>query len=149
MEERRYLIKDSYDYFRTGKLISGDQVLMGKQGGRLICLVFNAAGDLLDWQARSAATEQDMQDRVQEWLIEIEVQPGTISVKAFSVPELGIEIREMPDYLDEFVRFPERFSADRAEHLSQRVAEWKASGAYVLIWDEDFEMNHDGDVEST
>ena len=70
-------------------------------------------------------------------------------IEKFEIPERSIAVRDLPDYLQEFVDNPSSFEKDRRQHLAKYLAEWEEGGDFVLIWDEEHEMNAQGEITST
>jgi len=153
MDMKVYPIKDSQDYFRTGiSSADGTQALCARQTNRAICLKFSMDGRFLGLASKLLSNQDNDEDTLEEignWLRQLGFHPGTIHVQKFVLPELTAEIKDMPDYLQEYVDSPSKFSEDRREDLSRCIGEWQRAGGYVLIWNEEYEMNAEGDVEST
>jgi hypothetical protein len=153
MDSRLYPIKNSPDYFRTGVSPSdGTQALCFYQGKYAICVKFSASGRLIGSESKSRldlGNDEAIFDEIEGWVAELGFIPGTIRVQKFALSERCIEIRDMPDYLQEYVESPSRFPKERQAHLSECVDKWLHAGSYVLIWDEEYEMSVDGEVEST
>lgn len=84
-----------------------------------------------------------------QWMDDLEGVWGAIEVGGFRIPGREIEIRDIPRYLEEFIEPPSAFPEDRRGQLQRCVADWMRSGNFVLIWDEEYEMNREGEVEST
>lgn len=75
--------------------------------------------------------------------------PGTISVKAFSLPELGLGIQDLPEHYQNFLDHPENNNEDERQHYPKEIEEWRESGNFVLLWNEDYYLNTDGELESS
>ena len=143
MRSKFYSIKGSRDYFRTGvSSIDGTQILCGRQGNSIVCLKFSADGKFIGSQTALLSNPGDDEvtsEEIASWAEQNGYNPGTIRVHKFVVPDRTIGIRDFPDYLQEYIDYPTKFSKDRQEHLSRCVDEWVRSGNYVLIWNEDYE----------
>ena len=148
-----YPIKDSQDYFRAGvSPTDGVQAVFFRQAENAICLKFAADGRLLGSESKLLSNPENDETRCEEienWMAQLGFNPSTIHVQKFAIPRLAIEIRDLPYYLQEYVDSPAKFPQDRQEHLSRRVDEWRRDGGFVLIWDEEYEMSAEGDVDST
>ncbi len=148
---KKYRIAPSDDYFLVGR--GNDcQVLIGIQGTETVCVFFTSDGKLLRLETRAVAQNDDekaVRTTMAEWLQESGARIETIEIEKFAIPERSIGIRDLPDYLQELVDDPFSFEADRRQHLSKCVSEWEAEGDCVLIWDEEYEMNSQGQITST
>lgn len=153
MAARVYVIQHSTEYFAAGRNEpKTQQVLLGIQGSEIVCLFFDDQGELLGLEARAIpadATVDAINAAIAAWMLEVGVKPGTIYVKKFSVPDRVIEIRDYPDYLQEFMADPSSFDAERSANLSRCLRLWQENQDYVLVWDEEYEMNARGEIEST
>lgn len=139
------------DYFRAGHLTDGTQVLIGRWNNDVVCVRFSSDGQLIAIDREpSQTTVFNFPDSAVEILASrIGLMPGAVHVQAFDLIDPPIAIRELPDYLKDYIQAPNDFPADRAIHLATAVEEWRKKGAFVLIWGEDYEMSRDGDIESS
>jgi hypothetical protein len=153
MTPRLYAVKDSQDYFRAGiSSVDGIQALFGRQASSLLCLKFSADGVLIGCESKPISdpdNDDATYEETERRMAHIGFSPGTIRIQEFALPDRSIEIKDLPDYLQEYLESPSNFTTSRQEHLSRRIEEWRQSGGYVLIWDEEYEMSADGEVEST
>jgi hypothetical protein len=150
MSNRLYPIKDSAYYFRAGRLPDGTQVLIGRWGNEAVCIRFSTDGEPLGLDAYPIEPATDVPDPELERVVaRLRVRAGIIRVATFAFPERTIGIRELPDYLQEYVDSPASAPAGSAGHLAKAVAEWTRREAFVLVWCEEYEMNREGEVEST
>lgn len=146
---RIYRIKDS-TYFRAGRTPSGQQLLFGKQGDDLVLLRFSAVGDFIGYEIREAPDPKSKGDReLEAWMEEIGFAADGIDVRRFNLPDRAIGIVDVPQYLQEYIDSPNSFPDARRRHLDGRVKEWLASESYVLLWDEEYELSGDGEIEAT
>ncbi len=149
MQNQLYKLQDGIP-FRAGHLRDGNQVLLSRFGSDAIDIRFSRNGEFLGYDRHAVGPETDVPDSaIDAVLNRVGITPGVIRVRAFVLPEYGIEIRDMPEYLQEFLDASEDFPAERASHLKEAVADWVRSGSFVLVWGEDYEINADGEVEST
>ena len=153
MGARTYPIRHSTVYFAAGQTAAdGSQVLLGIQGREIACLYFSPSGKYLRMEVREVpctATYEATRGMIGSWMSELDAVPGTVHVQKFSVGGGGIGIRDLPDYLREFEADPSSFGQERADSLSQCIANWNKAGKFVLVWHEEYEMDAAGDVEST
>jgi hypothetical protein len=152
MPTKLYAIKDSHEYFRAGvSPTDRAQGLFGRQGNRLVCVKFLADGRFVcadDKLLSDPHGDSVVFAEIEDWMEQLGFAPDTIHIQKFALPDRAIEIKDTPDYLQEFIDSPSLFSG-RDEELSRCVDEWRKQGGYVLIWDEEYEMTADGEVEST
>ncbi len=153
MATRRYAIQHSTEYFAAGRVAStGMQVLLGIQAKEILCLYFSDEGEFNTLETRvipERSTADTAGDMMTAWMSELGATPATIHVGKFSIPARAIAIRDLPDYLQDFVEDPSKSEDERRESLSKYLASWRKSGDFVLVWDEDYEMNAQGEVVST
>ncbi len=83
------------------------------------------------------------------WMRELGVVPSTIRVREFCIKEQTIGIRDVPEYLQDLVNDTASEWSKERDWAAEYVASWKARGKFVLVWDEEYEMTADGDIEST
>jgi hypothetical protein len=150
MQTKLYPIKDSL-FFRAGGVPDGTQLLLAPFGNEVIVLSFDSDGRFggikchpLEIKSEDAAEQQV--DRV---IRSSGMRPGEIRVQKFTVAERGLGIRDTPDYLQEYADSPSSFPPERAIHLARALEQWKKKQGFVLVWGEDYEMDAQGDVEST
>ena len=149
MENRLYKIRDGIP-FRAGHLPDGNQILVSRFGSNAIGVRFSRDGKLLGFDRYEIGPEADVPDsEVAAFLDRLGVVTGGIQMQAFALPEYGIETRDLPEYLQEYLDSPEDFPKQRAMHLEKAISDWNRSGGFVLVWGEDFELDANGDVEST
>lgn len=160
--EKTYRIQNPEYDFNTGFTGDGKQVLMGILMPELVLVEFDAQGNYLQIQMRSLPSEvflaTEPRYRIDEdaaspllegWQKELAYRPGTIQVHSFFLPEIWLGIKDLPEYLQEFVDDPESIGEDEREHFEEMLAEWRADESYVLWWGKDYFMGPEGDIEST
>lgn len=151
-ESYRYRLQShpSY-YFEVGKSETL-QVLFGLLGDSSYVLQFDSLGRLLDVQ-RGVVPRMSLRQAQDALSAEVrkrfQLQDGTISVCRFWLdgPEAGIE--DIGEDLGEFVASPSSFSSEEQDELREALADWLASGMYVLWWEQPFEVNSAGEVETS
>jgi len=150
MKPELFTIKDTREYFRAGRVpASGKQLLIGCEGDRAVSLWFSADGVFLHIDERKLATPDDYNDVAQQIMDESGAVPSAVEVQRFTVPDRAIRIDRMPDYLEEFITSPDHFPNEKRGVMSEILSDWRESGNFVLVWNENYEMSRDGDVEST
>ncbi len=148
MENRIYNIVDGIP-FRAGILPDGSQALVSRFASEAIVVRFTDDGRLLSAVSTNVGPETEMPDRAIDSVVaQIGLISQSIKVRQFSIPKYGIEIRDIPEYLQEFIDDPSGFPNERAVHLRKAVDEWRHRQGYVLVWGEDYEMGVDGTVDS-
>lgn len=146
---RPYQIRDGIP-FRTGSLANGDQILLSRFGSYAVAVLFSAIGQYLRYDSYPIGPESDFPDsEIDTVFRRLGATPGVIRFAAFSIPEYGIETRDVPDYLQEYIDTPAAFPEDTAVHLKEAVEAWMRSGGFVLIWGNDYEISRDGEIESS
>ena len=150
MQKILYPIKDS-QYFRAGHMPDGTQLLVAPFGNEVIVLRFYGDGRFSGIE--TYPLEGDSQDAVDQQVDcvvrESGMKPGIIRVQKFTISERGLGICEMPDYLQEYADSPSSFPSERAIHLARALERWNTKQGFVLVWGEDYEMDSQGEVEST
>lgn len=150
MADQLYYIQDNGIDFRTGHLPNGTQILIFRGISFAIVIRFSFEGDVLGYDSVPIGRTVDIPDPViDEIFNQLYAESGTIQVRKFAIPEYEIEIRDMPDYLQEYLDFPETFSEEDAPHLEKAIEDWKQRKSFVLIWCKDYEMSAEGEIEST
>jgi hypothetical protein len=149
MENRLYKIRDGIP-FRTGILPDGTQLLVSRFGSDAIAIRFSTTGEFIGFDQLWVGPEIDVPDsKIAEIVNRLCVAVDTIRVQRFALPEYSIEIRDMPDYLQEYVDAPSSFPEERAYHLRKVIADWNRRSSFVLVWCEDYEMSQEGFIESS
>lgn len=153
MQAKQYAIKHSSVYFAAGRNPSiGLQVLLGRQGRDILCVFFDDSGEYLRYETRAmpaGSSKEATAALMRAWMRELGVAPSTIHVREFCIKEQTIGIRDAPEYLQNLGNDPSSESSEEVELTEEYVACWKAQGRFVLVWDEEYEMTADGDVDST
>ncbi|MES2462139.1 MAG: hypothetical protein V4671_16260 [Armatimonadota bacterium] len=83
--------------------------------------------------------------KLNRWAAKLGVVGAVITVKRFSLPEQELEIRDLPEHLQEILDNEEELSDDKKEELQY----WRERRDYVLIWGNDYHVNQQGFVVST
>ncbi len=136
LPQRLYLIQNDAHHYHAGRLDNGSQVLMDG----FYRVEFDTEGNFLAAFSRETS---ELPLVVQSFV------PGTISVKAFSLPELGLGIQDLPDHYQDFLDHPENNNEDERQHYPKEIDEWRESGSFVLLRNEDYYLNADGEIESS
>jgi hypothetical protein len=152
MNMRKYRICEAEGLFLTGHFLGGVQVLMGFQQPELVCLRFSDSGEFIGLETRPVRQHSnDMEAWMQAkgWLQELGGKVCEIQVERFSITARAIGVRDMPDYLEDFIAQPEAYDSARTANLSAYIRDWTAQKRFVLQWDEEYEMDTDGNVLSS
>ena len=146
---RLYKIKDEIP-FRTGYLLDGSQLLISRYGSEALAIHFSKEGELLGCDSYSIGPNLEIPDEQVDAIFEqLGITPGTICVRKFVLPEYEIEIRNIPDYLQDYIDDPSLFDEEDAPHLEESIANWNQRGSFVIIWGNDYYMDSEGGIEST
>ncbi len=168
--DRLYTLKtygpdDPGPYFYTGTLPDGRQGLMGWVNHQVVCLLFDATGNLTETLVRpSGATEENTPEEMgfsqwchvlgcreaSVWQAELGWRPCPIRVRFFMHPDYTIYLSDLSRagvtaYYDPF----QFYDPEEREAARQSVRSWLAEGNFVLNWMRDYHLNKDGDVIST
>src|SRR5262249_13684062 len=88
-------------------------------------------------------------DNYEEYLRrELQLSPGVIRIKAFCLPEEEIAVYELPENLQNFQENPGNPNLSDVERtdLQEFFRAWKEHGQFVLIWQNDFWLDRNGEV---
>ncbi len=156
--QRLYLIQNDIYHYHTGRLSNGNQVLMDE----VHRVEFDTEGNLLAAFCRETSQTTlkalDIEGNVLAVFSQeapeapsmmIPFTPGTISVKPFSLPELWLGIQDLPDHYQEFLDHPENVNEEERHYYPNEIDAWRECGNFVLLWDEDYYLNEDGELESS
>jgi hypothetical protein len=164
--ERLYCLQTSYEDgnvadFYAGRLADGRQALLGVYLPKLVLVLFDAAGNYLEYQTRPLAdgpksgpvTDVDRAEfvtRRQRWQRELGWQEQPIQVRRFALPEQRIYLADYPEWATLLLYDPYSYPTpqERAE-LRRQMEEWDREGCFVFWWSRDYHMNKDGEVLST
>ena len=153
MSTRKYPIKHLAVYFGAGRAPSrGYQVLIGRQFDQILCLFFDASGEYERYETKAvaaASSDQVVSSSIAAWMVELGVVPSTIHVGKFYIPDQTIGIRDLPNYVQSFADDPSSEPTEERELMVASLSAWRDRGKFVLVWDEEYEMTADGEVEST
>jgi hypothetical protein len=164
---KKYLIRPAEAVsFVTGRTAAEEQVVLGVPGPYVAGVFFNAEGQLLRHDLRHPALQHSpplahpgkvrgallvhLWDMLDEWKAELRLIPNPIRVWQFSVPELGIWIADLPQYLQDYsdTRDSEIDEAVRSE-LDNQLVEWQQLNKFVLRCGNEYWMNSKGEVTDT
>ena len=100
------------------------------------------AGDL------AAVYEDNYEDFLRR---ELSVTSGVIRIKAFCLPEEELAVYELPESSHDFQDNPDNpdLSDEERRGLIEFFREWKAHGQFVLVWQDDFWLDGNGEVVAT
>lgn len=158
LPKRLYPIQDDVCHYRAGHLSSGNQVLMDE----VHRIEFDTEGNLLAAFCQETSQETVKvvdrdgnilvaypQEPRQSVSMMLPFTPGTISVKKFFLPELWLGIRDLPDHYQEFLDQPENANEEERHYYPKEIDAWRECGNFVLWWNEDYDLNEDGELESS
>jgi hypothetical protein len=148
-----------YGFF-AGFFPDGRQVLVGcLRYGKMVLVIFDRAGNLTGVVHRELPTPGQLleagdlaavyEDNYKEYLRrELKVSPGVIRIKAFCLQEEEIAVYELPENLQDFQENPSNpnLSDEDRKGLQEFFGEWKEHGQFVLIWQNDFWLDSNGEV---
>src|SRR5262249_50543972 len=152
--------------FIAGQTRRGEQVIMGIPGPYAVAAFFDPQGAFLRHEVRQVggSTRLDalrpgkvpreertrLWELLNSWKSELGFTPGTVSVFSFALPNLGIGIYPLPQYLRDALddSLPEPDEQYRNECLSD-VEEWRRLGRFVVRWGNEYWMNSSGEVTDT
>jgi|CXWL01.1.fsa_nt_gi hypothetical protein len=162
--EARYTRAGSYTYqlrshptyyFEAGRSDSG-QALWGFLAGGAYVLHFDGSGRLLRVEqkdlpgavVRGAMPEmlRDLSFRVRS---ELALTDEPISIRRFWLRELNAGIEDLGDDLKEFADSPASFQGEELAEMTDALEQWLSGGMYVLWWEQPFEVNEAGEVETS
>jgi hypothetical protein len=165
--QRRYTIQ-SVDAvsFLPGHTSAGEQAILGIPGSFLVAAFFGTQGDFLRHESRHLpqcsaglamlsgedrkSLRKQLWAMLGAWKVELGLTPGTIVVSRFSIPEVGVELADLPDYLQDHLEHPDREpDEDLRRELAKSVIEWRRLGRFVLRWGNEYWLNSAGEVTDT
>jgi hypothetical protein len=171
-QDRLYKIQNHGEDFFTGVCADGRQVVMGLKCPHVAAYFFDAKGHFLGserqlwihpaprmtmppelahiptimepgtgpYQIYDSKFVAAIKTQIEQWQKALGWTTATIKVLEFFDATHYVGIHRMPDYLDGKYRDRE------TESLRQ---EWLSKGQFVWWWSKDYEMDADGEVEST
>jgi len=88
-------------------------------------------------------------DELDKWATEIGLTRDVITVKQFSLPELYMEIKNLPDFYEAVLNGADDFDEEEHEALLEDIQQWRNDGDFVFVWGNELWMNQAGEIEST
>lgn len=152
--------------FVTGRTRNGEQGLMGVPGHYVAAAFFDDQGVLLRHEVRQlpgtnpsevlrpGGVRGQERDRLWElldaWKSEIGFSPQDVAITKFVVPQLGLGLSDLPQYLQEALdgSQPEPDEEYHQECLSD-IEVWRRLGKFVVKWGSEYWMNSSGEVTDT
>jgi hypothetical protein len=156
-----FSIQTSDDYnFVAGKIISGEQVLLGLGPAELLAVCFDPSGQVLRIERRDVVVETTLPQIEQEkifwsalesWKTFLGFSPSDIKVADFLIPEVDVGIARIPEFWWSFVSDPESITDEELRRQRLReIEDWLRLGNFVLRWcGKEYWMNSDGEVTDT
>lgn len=149
MNDRTYKIQFNEYYFVTGKSDDGKQFLISGDFQGMMCLAFSPEGEYLGQEIRPLQNPDHFTKECLDWLAELDASPATIEIKPFYLDGQYIGIKNLPDFLEEFIADPASYDEDQQESLPKVLADWRANKQFVFQWHEEYWMFENGEIEST
>lgn len=160
--DKLYRIRSEDGYnFIAGHSGKGEQVLLGVHERRLVGVFFQPEGDFIGVEDRpqppeevAALSELDAElalwPRLEAWKAEVGFTPCDIQVKAFLVFPLEVGIYDMPLSYQTFLDNPLSFRDEETRTtIRDAIADWRATGRFILWWRKEYWMNAQGEVTDT
>jgi hypothetical protein len=149
-----HTIRARHGTYWTGKTPDGKQVLLGWVWDFVGVLFFDDQGRVAATrefpigidpkQGFGPAVEAKVAKLIRFLKRQLHLRKAPIRVEPFSIEKWEIELRLFPNYLEEVLTRPDRFSEEEAEWLRGRMQQWKADRCCVLTWGNDHFINKDG-----
>ena len=156
---RLYNIQNDPILFHTGRGENGNQMLIGVQFPEIVLVEFDAQGNYLRVVTREIpkqflsvgngifqADDTVLLALIENWKDEMGLIPGTISVKQFFLPDRWIGIRDLPQYIQDYLDAPGNYDEELSRELQEEIRQWREHGDFVLNWDEDYDLNQEGEI---
>jgi hypothetical protein len=154
---------DPWHGFCAGFLPDGHQVLVGWiEDGKMAMVIFDRVGNLIGVVHLDLPTPGELleagysaavdEDNCEDYLSrELNVSPGVIRIRAFCLPEEEIAVYELPDCLQDLQENPSNpsLSENERHELQEFFQVWKDRGQFVLVWQNDYWLDCNGEVVAT
>ena len=139
-----YTIQNDIYHYYTGYLSNGNQVLLNSDGSEEDTPVFPLVEFDKDGNFLAIHTKETGNPGFNPLLF----TPATILVKQFFIPDHWIGIKDLPEHYQEFLDHPENANEDERFYYPEEIEGWRASGEFVLWFNEDYFLNEDGELDS-
>jgi hypothetical protein len=159
-KHRLYPLRSHPTYgFYTGKLPSGQQLIVGCFYNAILAIFFDAEGQFLRSHRQQviASTRvpldftpeeaQQFQEALARYRHQMQFQETPIEVRAFFVEGVGID--ELPSHYQDFLEDPTIFPPSDHEDVRRDIERWIARGDFVFYWGNDYYCNRHGKVVSS
>jgi hypothetical protein len=157
---RLYSVRTHETYgLYAGRTARGQQLLAAVDGSRLLVVLFDEAGDLIQ-VVRLILPSSETTARYLAQNFGYEGQP--IRVKQFHVPpdrdqaadviqqtligESGLAVAPFPTLLREFLSDPSDYNAEDYANYCEMLSRWIGDNNFVLYWGNEYHLNSDGVV---
>jgi hypothetical protein len=129
------------------------QYLLGFDDRDFLVITFSPEG-VLQGVAKEGEADQPYFDLCEaiatEWISQHQLRVGTIEVEKFSVPSYGIQIRDLPDYLEDYINNKRNYTDVEQKDYEDEIEIWRSNQSYVFDWSvSDFWINRDGEITAT
>ncbi len=149
-EARRYAIQHDPDaVFAAGLTATAEQVLAGAApNGSIVAVWFGPDGKL---RRGERLTGPAAWQALARWQSEVGFSPATISVGPFWVGELAVGVRDLPQYMHEYLEAaPDEGEAGFVPERYEGIEAFIRDGQFVLVWcGKEFWMSREGEITDT
>lgn len=139
---KKYKLKNDPNYFLTGHLPDGRQIVAGVQLPDVTFLEFSKDGDFLRHYSEAIQVQSEAHDHVvaelKARLRSMHMKPNPVSMKPFYITGKFIGIKNFPDHLSSV-----------SDGSKSGIAEWRKLKCYVFDFDEEYYISESGEVESS
>jgi hypothetical protein len=146
---RLFRIASYGDDFYTGKIASGESVLMGLLCPNLMVIRFDSVGRYLSYEEIDLTLTPHQPDITNHYP-EPGFQKQPIEIQEFFLDNQCLGIQLLPEHLLEFLEDPSTAeNEEEAEEYRKMITCWQTDGNFVLWWGKDYWFDANGHVEST
>src|SRR4051794_8313616 len=120
--------------YYCGRTNQGRQILLGWVKDHIAVLEFDELGNLTDVtcypvsadtrQGLGPEVEHEVDEQIVMLLKRYGVKDSPIAIRPFSVENLGVELKELPEDIEDFMLHPEKYD-DEAHVYREDLARWR------------------------
>ena len=153
-DNRRFVLQPNEGYGFFVGTAGNQQVLVKSLNQGILVIAFSLDGHLTDHRVISVDRKEAPDEAATDVFRQIGFQQLPIQVHRFYLQDYQIGIRDLPQYLEDYIVNPDVYLADLAGgdkelemiDLSANLADWVSKGYFVFHHDDEYWMDKDGNV---